>query len=70
MAEPKKKLSKTRTNKRRSVYAVPSIGMARCSNCKEVILPHVLCPYCGFYRGKATRLTKTKRLVAEDKPAN
>ncbi|MEK7170793.1 MAG: 50S ribosomal protein L32 [Patescibacteria group bacterium] len=65
MAEPKKKLSKTRTNLRRSTYAVPGTGMARCSNCKEVILPHIICPHCGWYGGKPTRLSKIKRITAE-----
>lgn len=69
MAEPKKKLSKTRTNLRRSTYSVPGTGMARCTNCKEVVLPHTLCPHCGWYGGKPTRLTKVKRILSEENPA-
>lgn len=65
MAEPKKKLSKTRTNQRRSTYAVPSTTITRCGNCREVILPHTLCPHCGWYAGKVTRYAKVKRIIAE-----
>ena len=65
MAEPKKKLSKTRTNRRRSKYTVPGTGITLCANCKEVILPHIICPHCGWYGGKITRLAKVKRIIAE-----
>jgi len=65
MAEPKKKLSKTRTHTRRSKYAVPGVSQTVCSNCKEPIQPHMICPHCGYYGGKPTRLAKTKRISAE-----
>jgi len=68
MAEPKKKLSKTRTHIRRSKYAVPGASQTTCSHCKEPILPHTVCPHCGYYGGKPTLLSKAKRITAEEAP--
>lgn len=25
---------------------------AACSHCNKETLPHTVCPYCGFYKGK------------------
>ncbi len=66
MAEPKKKLSKTRTNLRRSTYQVPGTGIAKCGHCQAVILPHIICPQCGWYGGEITRLAKVKRIIADN----
>ncbi|MDR2588063.1 MAG: 50S ribosomal protein L32 [Spirochaetales bacterium] len=53
MAVPKYKPSKSRTRRRHSInrrLEVPNL--ATCSNCGNRVLPHRVCPKCGFYRGK------------------
>ena len=53
MAVPKSKISKARKNKRRSSHwklVVP--GLAACSKCGELRLPHRLCKSCGNYKGR------------------
>lgn len=66
MAEPKKKLSKTRTNLRRAQYKARDIEVTTCSNCKKPVVPHTVCPNCGFYGGKqVTQQTPTKRIVLD-----
>ncbi|QQG50100.1 MAG: 50S ribosomal protein L32 [Candidatus Berkelbacteria bacterium] len=69
MAEPKKRLSKTRTHLRRAQYKINAPKVAVCSNCHEPKLPHIICPHCGFYRGKLVKSnapTKRIRLNATD----
>ncbi len=55
MAVPKSKTSRWRRNQRRAQnffnrLRVPSLS--ECSNCGEMILPHRVCPYCGYYKGR------------------
>lgn len=67
MAEPKKKLSKTRTNRRRAQYKARDLQVTACTNCSKPSLPHVICPHCGFYNGKSVVAnTPTKRIILED----
>lgn len=52
MAHPKRKISKTRRDKRRThdKAAIPGLGV--CSNCGSTKKLHTVCGECGFYRGK------------------
>lgn len=69
MAEPKKKLSKTRTNKRRAQYKAKNIQVLTCKNCQKPALPHVVCPHCGFYDGQSIiKNAPTKRIVLDQEP--
>ncbi|HOE74378.1 MAG TPA: 50S ribosomal protein L32 [bacterium] len=52
MAEPKKKLSSTRSGNRRAHRALKAINASKCANCGEKVIQHKLCPGCGFYKGK------------------
>ena len=54
MAVPKKKTSKSRTKNRRSHHAL-SLELTTCSQCKGVKIPHIICPSCGYYGGKAAK---------------
>jgi len=52
MAVPKYKTSKKRSRTRRSAnmkLAVP--GLVECGTCGNKVLPHRVCPKCGYYRG-------------------
>ena len=51
MAEPKKRHSSTRSGNRRSHLAVKSISLNKCNQCKSPIIPHRVCPNCGYYKG-------------------
>ncbi|MFA7462947.1 MAG: 50S ribosomal protein L32 [Anaerovoracaceae bacterium] len=52
MANPVKRHSKSRKNKRRShdALAVPITSI--CSQCGEPKLPHRVCLNCGTYKGR------------------
>ncbi|MGL4485274.1 MAG: 50S ribosomal protein L32 [Anaerovoracaceae bacterium] len=53
MAVPKRKTSKAKRDSRRAPNMkreLPSLSI--CPQCKEVKLPHRVCPSCNFYDGK------------------
>jgi large subunit ribosomal protein L32 len=52
MALPKRRVSKTRKNKRRTHQKLSPPGLARCPKCDEPVMPHRACPHCGYYRGR------------------
>lgn len=53
MGVPKKKKSKSRVRMRRSkFYASYKINLVECPHCHELIVPHRVCPYCGYYKGR------------------
>jgi large subunit ribosomal protein L32 len=53
MANPKRRHSKSRKNKRRAHHFLTAPNVMRCPNCQEMKLPHQACPHCGYYRGRA-----------------
>lgn len=52
MAHPKRKISKTRRDKRRTHYKLEAPSISKCSNCGEIKRPHVACASCGYYNGR------------------
>lgn len=52
MPNPKRKISKSRRDKRRTHYkaVLPSISI--CPQCGAVKLPHRACGECGYYNGR------------------
>jgi large subunit ribosomal protein L32 len=61
MAHPKRKVSRTRRDKRRTHYKATAPTLAVCSNCGTPVRFHHVCPECGYYRGKlAVEIEATK----------
>ena len=52
MAAPKRKMSKSRRDKRRANWKLTVPGYVLCPQCHEPKLPHHVCMECGFYDGK------------------
>jgi large subunit ribosomal protein L32 len=52
MANPKRRHSKARRDKRRAHDALRVPSMSRCPNCQEMKPPHRVCPHCGFYKDR------------------
>ncbi|MGH6717862.1 MAG: 50S ribosomal protein L32 [Alphaproteobacteria bacterium] len=52
MAVPKKKISKSRRDMRRSHLALSRPSIVECPNCGEVKRPHHVCRACGHYDGR------------------
>jgi large subunit ribosomal protein L32 len=52
MAVPKRKVSKSRKNKRRSHHGQPDAHLGRCPRCNQAVMRHRVCGNCGFYNGR------------------
>jgi len=52
MAHPKRKISKTRRDKRRTHYKAVAPTYVTCPNCGASVLYHRVCNECGYYKGK------------------
>lgn len=52
-AVPKRKISRTRRNKRRTHWKLRAATITSCSNCGQPARPHRVCKSCGYYRGRA-----------------
>ncbi|MFC2039655.1 50S ribosomal protein L32 [Chloroflexota bacterium] len=60
-AQPKRKVSKARTAKRRSHTAINPAALVECPQCHNPKQSHHVCPVCGTYNGRAvTEGEKTK----------
>ena len=49
MAVPKRKQSKSRTNKRFANYKATSPTLVECPHCHQLMQAHRVCKNCGFY---------------------
>mgnify|MGYP000867946215 CR=1 FL=1 len=65
MPNPKRQHSTQRSRKRRTHYKLDVPGLGLCSNCQKQVIPHRVCPFCGFYKGRPVVDIKPK----EPKPA-
>ena len=52
MANPKRRHSKARRDKRRAHDALARPSSSICPDCGEVKLPHRACAACGTYKGR------------------
>jgi large subunit ribosomal protein L32 len=53
MAVPKKKTSKSKSRSRRaSAWTLSAPARSECPQCRSAKLPHVVCPKCGWYKGR------------------
>lgn len=60
--EPKKRHSRQRQGKRRAAISLSLPKLTVCTNCKTMILPHAICPNCGYYDGREVLSKKNKNL--------
>ncbi len=52
MAVPKKKISRSRRDMRRSHDSLKASTHEECPSCGELKRPHHVCPSCGQYNGR------------------
>ncbi len=52
MAVPKKKMSRSRTRRRKASWKLDRPRTSTCPQCHSPKLPHRACPNCGTYRGR------------------
>jgi len=62
MALPPRRHSKTRGRKRRTHWKLNSPNLIPCPQCKQLKLPHRVCPFCGFYKSReAVKIEQKKK---------
>lgn len=52
MAVPNRKTSPSRRGMRRSHWHLERATLAECPRCHERVVPHRVCPACGYYDGR------------------
>ncbi len=52
MAVPKRKVSKTRRDKRKANWKLTAPNLVKCSQCHALKEQHKVCTECGYYNGK------------------
>ena len=53
MAVPKKKQSPARRDMRRANHdRITPPSLSSCPNCGDLMVPHRVCPACGYYKGR------------------
>ncbi|MEN8042029.1 MAG: 50S ribosomal protein L32 [Actinomycetota bacterium] len=52
MAVPKKKMSRSRTRRRKAQWKVARPTVSRCPQCNAPQAPHRACKECGTYKGR------------------
>lgn len=52
MGVPARKSSKQRKRQRRANWKIEAPELIKCPQCHELIVPHRVCPDCGYYKGR------------------
>ncbi|MCD6584065.1 MAG: 50S ribosomal protein L32 [Candidatus Omnitrophica bacterium] len=52
MAHPKRRHSHSRTRKKRTHQKLSIPTLVPCKECGRLKPAHMVCPFCGYYRGK------------------
>lgn len=61
MGVPKRRVSRSRKNKRRSIWGqAAGPALIECPRCRELKPAHRLCPACGYYRDRQVLKVKQK----------
>lgn len=63
MPVPKRKRSRARRDSRFADKAMQVKAFTKCQNCQEILVPHVACQHCGFYKGVKVLKTKVDRVI-------
>ena len=63
---PKRHKTYSKVRMHRAHLKLKKPGLVKCPNCGNLILPHRVCPYCGYYKGKMVidvfaKLTKKEK---------
>jgi large subunit ribosomal protein L32 len=52
MAHPKRRHSHARTRKKRTHQKLEMPSLVRCQECTKLKPAHMVCPFCGYYKGR------------------
>ena len=60
MGLTKRRFSKARTASRRAGFRAQPVTLVDCPQCHARMVPHRVCPTCGYYAGRQAIQIKTK----------
>jgi large subunit ribosomal protein L32 len=60
-------MAKGKQGRRRSHLALKVKKLAVCGHCKKAIMPHAVCKFCGYYKGKEVVNVLAKELKKKEK---
>ncbi len=60
MALPKRKHCQARRDKGRAHWKMPIVSFSKCPQCAKAMIPHRVCPSCGYYRSRQVVLVAEK----------
>lgn len=63
MPVPKRKHSKARRDSRSACKFIRPKAVTACAQCSHPVSPHMVCPDCGFYKGRKIMTTKLERTL-------
>jgi len=66
MSTMKQRHTKGRRDRARKMLALKSKNLSKCSHCAAMIKSHVVCPKCGYYKGKEV-VDTTKKIAKKKK---
>lgn len=67
MPHPTQKSTKSRTKIKRFHLRLKKPQLIVCPQCKKLIPPHRICPFCGFFKGEEIITPKEKKKKEEKK---
>lgn len=65
MGLTKRRFSKARTASRRAGFKIQPVTLVDCPQCHKRMVPHRVCPACGYYAGRQVLEIKER----EEKPS-
>ena len=70
MAVPKRRRTSSASRQRRMHQFITPAALTLCKKCGKSIRPHIVCPHCGYYKGKEVvnilgKLTKKEKKAKE-----
>jgi large subunit ribosomal protein L32 len=60
-------MAKGKQLRRRSHLALKSSTLTKCAHCGKMIMPHQVCKFCGFYKGREVVNVLAKELKKREK---
>ena len=69
MANPKRKHSRSRRDKRRANWKLEAPNSSACPQCQSAIMSHRACPNCGYYKGEIAIIVKEKKSKKKEESA-
>ncbi len=67
MAVPRHHMAKGKQLRRRSHLALKANALVKCAHCGKMIMPHQVCKFCGFYKGREVLNVLAKELKKREK---